>query len=173
MDVAEQYCVEEGIEDIKFICSIALHRCGGTTRVQWNHAHPSLAVGATAAEPLGQLHRGCQYAALPHVLRLFLKGLINRCQICFFYRLAPRRRQLRGVGGSHRPSLAIISDDDGRASAPVCRFIRPDEFRHICGKRLFDKYYPQGRMFNFNAVDEEHAKYLGKTRHDEDVLVCK
>lgn len=34
MEEAEQYCVEEGITDIKFICSIALHRCGGEEGAQ-------------------------------------------------------------------------------------------------------------------------------------------
>ena len=28
-------------------------------------------------------------------------------------------------------------------------------------------------MVNFNAVDDEHAKFIGKTRHDEDVMVCR
>lgn len=78
MDLAERYCIEEGITDITFICSIALHR-----------------------------------------------------------------------------------------------FIRADEFRHLCGPRLFDKYYHSGRMKNFNAVDEEFSVSLGKTRHGEDVLVCR
>jgi len=77
MDLAEQYCVEEGITDIKFICSIALHR-----------------------------------------------------------------------------------------------FIRPDEFRMICGKRLFDKYHSTGAMFNFNAVDKEHSTWLGQTEEGECVRVC-
>lgn len=78
MDLAERYCIEEGITDITFICSIALHR-----------------------------------------------------------------------------------------------FIRPDEFRHICGPRLFDKYFKQGRMKNYNAVDEEFGKHLGFTEAGEDVLVCR
>lgn len=51
MDLAERYCIEEGVTDITFICSIALHR-----------------------------------------------------------------------------------------------YIRPDEFRHLCGPRLFDKYFPQGAI---------------------------
>ena len=58
-------------------------------------------------------------------------------------------------------------------SIALHRFIRPDEFRHICGDRLYRKYHAQGRMRNFNAVDDEFSVLLGRTRHGEDVQVCR
>jgi len=58
-------------------------------------------------------------------------------------------------------------------SIALHRFIRPDEFRHICGPRLFGRYHPHGRMINFNAVDLEHSVLLGETPHQEPVRVCK
>ena len=76
----------------------------------------------------------------------------------------------------HCEEIAVaegVSDITFITSIALHRFIRPDEFRHICGKRLFNKYYPQGRMFNYNAVDKEHSKHLGYTRKGEDVEVCR
>eukprot|EP00793_Prasinoderma_coloniale_P000380 PRCOL_00005364-RA len=66
-----------------------------------------------------------------------------------------------------------VTDIKFISSIALHRFLRPDEFKHVCGKKLFNKYYPQGRMFNYNAIDAEHSKHLGKTRHGEDVEVCK
>ena len=63
----------------------------------------------------------------------------------------------------HCEEIAVeegVSDITFITSIALHRFIRPDEFRHICGKRLFNKYYPQGRMFNYNAVDKEHSKRI-------------
>ncbi|KAK3262121.1 hypothetical protein CYMTET_29005 [Cymbomonas tetramitiformis] len=58
-------------------------------------------------------------------------------------------------------------------SIALHRFIRPDEFRHVCGKKLYSKYFPTGRMRNYNAVDEYDSVHFGYTRHGEDVMVCK
>lgn len=41
---------------------------------------------------------------------------------------------------------------------------RPDEFRHLCGKKLFDKYFSKGRMFNTNAVDADRNVHIGYTK---------
>jgi len=65
-----------------------------------------------------------------------------------------------------------ITDITFVCSIALHRFIRPDEFRHCCGKKLFDKYYPH-RMKNYNAVDAEGSVHLGYTRHQEDVEACK
>eukprot|EP00898_Chlorokybus_atmophyticus_P001013 jgi/Chlat1/1912/Chrsp149S08697 len=51
-------------------------------------------------------------------------------------------------------------------------YIRPDEFRHICGPKLFNKYHPE-RMRNYNAVDEYDSVVIGTTRHGEPVKICK
>lgn len=66
-----------------------------------------------------------------------------------------------------------ITDLTFMCSIALHRFIREDEFKHICGKKLFNKYYKKGKMRNFNAVDDEHSVVIGKTRHGEDVQVCK
>ena len=47
-----------------------------------------------------------------------------------------------------------ITDITFICSIALHRFIRPDEFRHCCGEKLFAKYHPE-RMFNYNAVDKE------------------
>ena len=58
-------------------------------------------------------------------------------------------------------------------SIALHRFIRPDEFRHICGDYLYDKYSKLGATSNYNAVDEEHSVVIGRTELDEEVKVCK
>ena len=58
-------------------------------------------------------------------------------------------------------------------SIALHRFIRPDEFRHICGDYLYDKYSELGAVSNYNAVDEEHSVVIGRTELDEEVKVCK
>ena len=58
-------------------------------------------------------------------------------------------------------------------SIALHRFIREDEFRHICGNYLYDKYSALGAMGNYNAVDEEHSVVIGVTEFDEEVKVCR
>eukprot|EP00899_Mesostigma_viride_P020638 jgi/Mesvir1/28576/Mv00991-RA.1 len=65
-----------------------------------------------------------------------------------------------------------ITDIEFVCSIALHRYIRKDEFRHICGRKLFDKYYPSGRMRNYNAVDDTESTHIGYTRHGEDVKVC-
>ena len=58
-------------------------------------------------------------------------------------------------------------------SIALHRFIREDEFKHVCGPKLFKKYHPSGQMTNYNAVDMEHSVEIGKTGSGERVVVCK
>jgi nickel-dependent lactate racemase len=58
-------------------------------------------------------------------------------------------------------------------SIALHRFIRRDEFRHVCGPALYDKYHPRGQMTNYNAVDLEFSVDIGTTEAGERVLVCK
>ena len=58
-------------------------------------------------------------------------------------------------------------------SVALHRFIRDDEFKHVCGEKLFAKYHPTGRMTNYNAVDMEHSVDIGKTEVGEKVVVSK
>ena len=58
-------------------------------------------------------------------------------------------------------------------SIALHRFIREDEFRHICGNYLYEKYSALGAMGNYNAVDEEHSVVIGVTEFDEEVKVCR
>ena len=37
-------------------------------------------------------------------------------------------------------------------SIALHRFIRPDEFKHICGDYLYDKYFPQVRMVSVTVT---------------------
>jgi hypothetical protein len=65
-----------------------------------------------------------------------------------------------------------IADLEFVCSIALHRPIRPDEFRHICGGRLYRKYFP-GRMRNYNALDPEDNAHLGHTEKGEDVEVCR
>ncbi|CAI5970476.1 unnamed protein product [Closterium sp. NIES-64] len=65
---------------------------------------------------------------------------------------------------------AGITDIRFVCSIALHRFVRPDEFRHICGGYLYGKYYPQ-RMGNYNAVDMHETVDIGVTRHGEAVQI--
>ncbi|CAI5513031.1 unnamed protein product [Closterium sp. Naga37s-1] len=65
---------------------------------------------------------------------------------------------------------AGITDIRFVCSIALHRYIRADEFRHICGGYLYGKYYPQ-RMGNYNAVDMDETVDIGVTRHGEAVQV--
>lgn len=83
---------------------------------------------------------------------------------------------IRGIIMEEAEAMCVeegITDIKFICSVALHRFIRPDEFRLLCGKRLYEKYFPAGRMFNTNAVDVEYNKLIGVTRHGEDVMVCK
>jgi len=69
--------------------------------------------------------------------------------------------------------LAPDADVEFVCSIALHRPIRPDEFRHICGRKLFRRFFPLGKMTNYNAVDMDETVDLGRTRHGEDVLACR
>ncbi len=82
---------------------------------------------------------------------------------------------IRGIMMDQVERLCIeegVSDLEFICSVALHRPIRPDEFRHICGGRLYRKYYP-GRMRNYNAIDPEDNVHLGHTEKGEDVEVCR
>lgn len=54
-----------------------------------------------------------------------------------------------------------ITDIEFVCSIALHRFIRPDEFKELCGDHLYSKYWKQNRMHNFNAIDKEFCKHLG------------
>ncbi|MSR82368.1 MAG: DUF2088 domain-containing protein [Candidatus Latescibacteria bacterium] len=65
-----------------------------------------------------------------------------------------------------------VTDLEFICAIALHRPIRPDEFRHLCGSRLYRKYFP-GRMRNYNAIDPEDNVHLGYTEKGEDVEVCR
>ncbi|CAI7925641.1 unnamed protein product, partial [Closterium sp. NIES-54] len=65
---------------------------------------------------------------------------------------------------------AGITDIRFVCSIALHRYVRADEFRHICGGYLFGKYYPH-RMGNYNAVDMDETVDIGVTRHGEAVQI--
>ena len=69
--------------------------------------------------------------------------------------------------------LAPGADIEFVCSIALHRPIRPDEFRHICGGTLYRRFFPLGKMTNYNAVDMHETVDLGQTRHGEDVLACR
>ena len=66
-----------------------------------------------------------------------------------------------------------VEDVEFICSIALHRPIRPDEFRHICGRKLFRRFFPAGRMTSYNAVDMHETKDVGRTRHGEEVLACR
>ena len=57
-------------------------------------------------------------------------------------------------------------------SIALHRYIREEEFRHVCGAKLFRKYYGAGQMTNWNAVDREFSVEIGVTSEGEKVRVA-
>jgi lactate racemase len=57
-------------------------------------------------------------------------------------------------------------------SIALHRYIREEEFRHVCGAKLFRKYYGKGQMTNWNAVDREFSVEIGVTSEGEKVRVA-
>ena len=57
-------------------------------------------------------------------------------------------------------------------SIALHRYIREEEFRHVCGAKLFRKYYGTGQMTNWNAVDREFSVEIGVTSEGEKVRVA-
>lgn len=86
-----------------------------------------------------------------------------------------KRPDIRGLVMEQAEALCLeegIEDLEFICAIALHRPIRPDEFRHLCGRRLFRKYYPR-RMRNYNAIDPEDSVHLGRTERGEDVEVCK
>lgn len=82
---------------------------------------------------------------------------------------------LRGVMMDQVERICVeegVTDLEFICSIALHRPIRPDEFRHICGRRLYRKYYP-ARMRNPNAIDEHDNVRLGLTEKGEEVEVCR
>ena len=57
-------------------------------------------------------------------------------------------------------------------SIALHRYISEEEFRHVCGAKLFRKYYGKGQMTNWNAVDREFSVEIGVTSEGEKVRVA-
>lgn len=57
-------------------------------------------------------------------------------------------------------------------SIALHRYIREEEFRHVCGAKLFRKYHGAGQMTNWNAVDREFSVEIGVTSEGEKVRVA-
>ena len=49
------------------------------------------------------------------------------------------------------------------------RKMTADEFREILGKRIFDDFYPKGRLYNHDAEDPDGNVLLGTTEQGEEV----
>ena len=60
-----------------------------------------------------------------------------------------------------RRQRAAPADDRGRAAA------------HAVGERVFDAFYPQGRLYNHDAEDPDEIAHLGTTDKGEDVEISK
>ncbi|GIX06427.1 MAG: hypothetical protein KatS3mg115_0830 [Candidatus Poribacteria bacterium] len=55
------------------------------------------------------------------------------------------------------------------AALGIHRRMTPRELRGILGRRIFDRFYPQGRLYNHDAEDPDNLVLLGKTEAGEHV----
>src|SRR3954471_6475737 len=47
------------------------------------------------------------------------------------------------------------------------------ELKHIVGERVFRSFYPQGKLYNFDAEDRDNLSHLGTTEKGEDIEISK
>ena len=59
--------------------------------------------------------------------------------------------------------------DLGERAAPPAT---PNELRDIVGERVFRSFFPDGKLYNFDAEDAS-LTHLGQTKHGEDVEISK
>ena len=63
-----------------------------------------------------------------------------------------------------------VEPDLGERAAPPAT---PNELRDIVGERVFRSFFPDGKLYNFDAEDTANLTHLGQTKHGEDVEISK
>ncbi|HEY0619519.1 MAG TPA: lactate racemase domain-containing protein, partial [Kribbella sp.] len=68
---------------------------------------------------------------------------------------------------------AGVDDVELISANALHRRLTPNELRDIVGERVFRSFYPDGKLYNFDAEDRDNLTHLGQTRHGEDVEISK
>jgi len=70
-------------------------------------------------------------------------------------------------------AAAGVDDVELIAALALHRRMTADELRHVVGERVFRSFYPQGKLYNFDAEDPANLAHLGTTEKGEDVEISK
>ncbi|MEU4193734.1 lactate racemase domain-containing protein [Kribbella sp. NPDC026611] len=68
---------------------------------------------------------------------------------------------------------AGVDDVELISANALHRRLTPSELRGIVGERVFRSFFPDGKLYNFDAEDRDNLTHLGVTRHGEDVEISK
>ena len=68
---------------------------------------------------------------------------------------------------------AGVDDVELISANALHRRLTPNELRDIVGERVFRSFFPDGKLYNFDAEDSANLTHLGQTRHGEDVEISK
>jgi len=68
---------------------------------------------------------------------------------------------------------AGVDDVELISANALHRRLTPNELRDIVGERVFRSFFPDGKLYNFDAEDRDNLTHLGQTRHGEDVEISK
>ena len=68
---------------------------------------------------------------------------------------------------------AGVDDVELISANALHRRLTPNELREIVGERVFRSFFPDGKLYNFDAEDRDNLTHLGQTRHGEDVEISK
>src|SRR3954453_19606776 len=68
---------------------------------------------------------------------------------------------------------AGVDDVELISANALHRRLTPNELRDIVGERVFRSFFPDGKLYNFDAEDAANLTHLGQTKHGEDVEITK
>ncbi|TCM50202.1 uncharacterized protein DUF2088 [Kribbella orskensis] len=68
---------------------------------------------------------------------------------------------------------AGVDDVELISANALHRRLTPNELRDIVGERVFRSFFPDGKLYNFDAEDTANLTHLGQTKHGEDVEISK
>ena len=68
---------------------------------------------------------------------------------------------------------AGVDDVELIAANALHRRMTAAELKHIVGERVFRSFYPQGKLYNFDAEDRDNLSHLGTTEKGEDIEISK
>jgi hypothetical protein len=70
-------------------------------------------------------------------------------------------------------AAAGVDDVELISANALHRRLTPNELRDIVGERVFRSFFPDGKLYNFDAEDSDDLTHLGQTPHGEDVEISK